>query len=83
MSSFKLSFSSKSVEAKLSTLGILYFIIGLIFAFAFALYYNWPVTGYFSPGFLMVVFTWPYQAIGFINHLLIYGLAGPPGTRGY
>jgi hypothetical protein len=68
----------RSIEKSLSTLGIIYFIIGLVFAFCFAIYYKWETVGYFSPGFYMVIFTWPYQAIGFIKDLLYYGLAGKP-----
>ncbi len=74
----RLPFTTKTIEARFSTLGILYFMVGLIFAFVFAFYYRWPFTGYLSPGFLAVVFTWPYQAIGFIKDLLYYGLAGKP-----
>ena len=74
----KLPFSNRSIEARLSTLGILYFVIGLIFAFAFAFYYRWPAVGYFSPGFYMVIFTWPFQVVGFVKDLLYYGLAGKP-----
>lgn len=66
------------MEKKVSVCFVLYFILGLIFAFLFALYYRWPALGYFSPGFYMVIFSWPYQAIGFIKDLLYYGLAGKP-----
>lgn len=66
------------IERKLSTFFILYFMLGLVFAFLFALYYRWPVIGYFSPGFFAVIFTWPFQAIGFVKDLLYYGLAGKP-----
>ena len=68
----------KKNEKRISFFSILYFIFGLLFAFAFAFYYKWPIVGYFSPGWFMVVFTWPYQAIGFIRDLLYYGLAGKP-----
>jgi len=74
----KLPFTNKTFEARLSTIGILYFVIGLIFAFAFAWYYKWPFQGYLSPGFYMVIFTWPIQAFGFVNDLMYYGLAGKP-----
>lgn len=53
-----------------------YFIFGLIFAFAFALFYRWEPLGYFSPGFYAVILTWPLQITGFIQDFLIYGLAG-------
>lgn len=66
------------MEKKISIISALYFMFGLIFAFIFAFYYRWPTVGYFSPGFYMVIFTWPYQAIGFIKDLLYYGLAGKP-----
>lgn len=63
---------------KLSLVFTLYFLFGIIFAFAFALYYRWPILGYLSPGFYMVTFSWPYQAIGFILDLFNFGLAGKP-----
>lgn len=64
---------------KLATnLVIGYFLIGLAFGILFAIYYRWEWFGYFSPGFFMVVLSWPYQALGFINDLLYYGLAGKP-----
>lgn len=66
------------MEKKLSVIFTLYFLLGIIFAFAFAFYYKWPVLGYLSPGFYVVTFTWPYQAIGFVKDLLYYGLAGKP-----
>ncbi|MBI2596453.1 hypothetical protein HYW46_07030 [Candidatus Daviesbacteria bacterium] len=66
------------MEKKLSLVFTLYFLFGIIFAFAFALYYRWPPLGYLSPGFYVVTFTWPYQAIGFTKDLLYYGLAGKP-----
>lgn len=66
------------MEKKLSTVAVLYFVIGLIFAFIFAIYYRWSAFSYFSPGFFSVVLTWPYQAIGFTKDILYYGLAGKP-----
>lgn len=65
-------------EKIFSTVAIIYFLMGLAFAFAFAIYYKWSGLSFFSPGFFFVIFTWPYQAIGFINDLLLYGLAGKP-----
>ncbi len=62
----------------LSTIAIGYFMVGFVFAAFFALYYKWPFISFLSPGFYMVILTWPYQAIGFVNDLLIYGLAGKP-----
>lgn len=66
------------MDKKISLFSILYFSFGLIFAFLFALYYHWEPTGYLSPGFYMVIFTWPYQAIGFIKDILYFGVAGKP-----
>ncbi len=66
------------MEKRLSYIAIIYFLIGLVFAFTFAWYYSWPVVGYFSPGFWMVILTWPFQAIGFVRDFLYYGLAGKP-----
>jgi hypothetical protein len=68
----------KVSEKRMATYATLYFMFGLVFAFFFAFYYRWPAVGYFSPGFYMVIFSWPYQAIGFIKDLLYYGLAGKP-----
>lgn len=65
-------------ERLLSTLAIIYFMIGVIFTIAFALYYRWPGLSFLSPGFYSVILTWPYQAIGFVRDLSIYGLAGKP-----
>ncbi len=64
--------------AWLSTIGIIYFMFGFIFAIAFAIYYRWPFLSFLSPGFYSVILTWPFQAIGFTNDLLRYGLAGKP-----
>jgi len=64
--------------AWLSTIGIIYFMFGFIFAIAFAIYYRWPFLSFLSPGFYSVILTWPLQAIGFINDLMRYGLAGKP-----
>ncbi|OGE30631.1 hypothetical protein A2631_03680 [Candidatus Daviesbacteria bacterium RIFCSPHIGHO2_01_FULL_44_29] len=66
------------MEKKISIFCILYFSFGLFFAIGFAVYYHWPVTGFLSPGFYMVIFTWPYQAIGFVKDILYYGLTGKP-----
>jgi len=65
-------------EKTLTNFVIGYFIVGLVFAILFAIYYKWEWFGYFSPGFFMVLITWPFQAWGFINDLLYYGLAGKP-----
>lgn len=62
----------------LSTLGIIYFMIGLVFTISFAIYYHWPGLAFLSPGFFSVLFTWPYQAVGFTKDLMQFGLAGKP-----
>ena len=65
-------------EKLIANLAIWYFVIGLIFAFAFAFYYKWSALSFFSPGFFAVVFTWPFQISGFLGDFLVYGLAGKP-----
>ncbi|MBI2314675.1 hypothetical protein HYU93_01280 [Candidatus Daviesbacteria bacterium] len=67
-----------SKEKILSTIAIAYFMFGFVFAVAFAVYYKWSFYSFLSPGFYSVIFTWPFQTIGFINDLLTYGLAGKP-----
>lgn len=67
-----------SKEKIISTIAIIYFMIGFIVAIAFAIYYHWSYLSFLSPGFYSVILTWPYQTIGFIRDLLIYGLAGKP-----
>lgn len=66
------------MSKKISVFFIIYFLLGILFAISFAIYYHWEILGYFSPGFYAVVFTWPYQAIGFVKDLMYYGLAGKP-----
>jgi len=39
----------KSKEAIISSIAIGYFMIGLIFAVMFAIYYRWPTLSFFSP----------------------------------
>lgn len=65
-------------EKILSTVAIFYFMIGFIFATIFAIYYRWEVLSFLSPGFYSVILTWPYQLIGFLRDLLMYGLSGKP-----
>lgn len=65
-------------EKLVTNLAIVYFIVGLIFASCFAIYYRWEMGSFLSPGFYIVVITWPFQAVGFIRDLLYYGLAGKP-----
>lgn len=66
------------MEKKLSMLAVLYFVMGLIFAILFALFYHWGVLSFFSPGFYVVILTWPYQIIGFVPDFLTFGFAGKP-----
>lgn len=66
------------MEKKLSIIAALYFVIGLVFAICFALFYHWGAFAFFSPGFYVVILTWPYQALGFIPDLFYYGLVGKP-----
>ena len=61
-----------------ANIAIGYFIFGIVFAAGFAIYYKWTLLSFFSPNFFMVVFSWPFQAIGFIGDFLTYGLAGKP-----
>lgn len=62
----------------LSSIGISYVMVGFVFAIIFAIYYRWPVYSFLSPGFYAVIFTWPFQMIGFLGDFLNYGLAGKP-----
>ena len=65
-----------SKEKILSSIAIAYFMIGFVVALAFAIYYRWSPLSFLSPGFYSVIFTWPFQIIGFTNDFLTYGLAG-------
>lgn len=67
-----------SKEKLLSTIAIIYFMLGFVFAVTFALYYRWSTLSFLSPGFYSVIFTWPFQSLGFLKDLLTYGLAGKP-----
>lgn len=62
----------------IATAGIVYCMIGLIFATGFAVYYKWEGLSFLSPGFYVVVLSWPLQTPGLIKDLLAYGLAGKP-----
>jgi hypothetical protein len=64
------------MEKKIATAGIIYFVIGIFFAFIYALFYHWPLLSLFSPGFYMVVVTWPIQVLGFVMDFQVYGLTG-------
>jgi hypothetical protein len=65
-------------ERLFTNIAVIYFIFGLIFAITFATYYKWEMGSFLSPGFYMVVLTWPLQAFGFVSDLLRYGLEGKP-----
>lgn len=67
-----------SKEKLISTIAIIYFMIGFVFSVAFAIYYRWPTLSFLSPGFYSVILTWPLQAIGFAKDLLTFGLTGKP-----
>lgn len=71
-------FKKLPIEKILTNIVILYFAVGLIFAILFALYYKWEWYGYFSPGFFAVLISWPFQAWGFVNDLIYFGLSGRP-----
>ncbi|MBI2601152.1 hypothetical protein HYW42_04305 [Candidatus Daviesbacteria bacterium] len=60
----------------ISKLAIAYFMVGFFFALLFALYYRWPPLSFLSPGYYMVIISWPLQAPGFFQDFLVYGLAG-------
>lgn len=64
------------MEKKITVIAIIYFIIGLIFASIYALFYHWPILSFFSPGFFVVALSWPIQLPGFIIDLNYYGLSG-------
>jgi hypothetical protein len=66
----------KNIDKKLSTIAIIYFVIGMVFAIFYALFYHWELFAFFSPGFYMVVLSWPFQIPGFLADYQIYGLAG-------
>lgn len=65
-------------ERILSTIAVFYFIFGFVIAILFALYYRWSPLSFLSPGFYSVIFTWPYQIIGFFRDFITYGFAGKP-----
>lgn len=68
----------KKLEKIIANLAILYFVFGVVFAAVFAIYYKWSALSFFSPGFFAVVFSWPFQILGFLGDYLTYGLAGKP-----
>lgn len=60
----------------LSSIAIIYFLFGLAFAIFYAYFYHWGGLAYFSPGFYVVLLTWPYQLPGLIIDFTQYGWAG-------
>lgn len=66
------------LEKVVANLAIAYFVFGIIFATCFAIYYKWSALSFLSPGFFAVVFTWPFQLLGFVGDFLTYGMAGKP-----
>lgn len=64
------------MEKRLATIAIIYFIVGLFFAIMFAVFYHWPTLSFMSPGFYIVLLSWPLQLPGFILDFQVYGLAG-------
>lgn len=65
-------------EKIVSTLAVIYFMVGFVIAILFALYYKWSYLSFLSPGFYSVILSWPYQLIGFVRDFWNYGLAGKP-----
>jgi len=66
----------KLLSKHVTTIAILYFMIGLVFAILYALFYHWGFLSFFSPGFYVVVITWPIQLPGFIADFSYYGFSG-------
>lgn len=64
------------IERIVTALAIFYFLGGLIFAAGYALFYHWEVFSFFSPGFYMVVLTWPIQLPGLFNDFRLFGFSG-------
>jgi hypothetical protein len=64
------------MEKKLGTFFIVYFIIGIFFALMYSWFYHWGALSLFSPGFYVVVLTWPLQIPHFIIDFQQYGFAG-------
>lgn len=69
------------IAKHISTIAILYFMSGLLFATSYAFFYHWGFLSFLSPGFYVVVLTWPVQLPGFILDLQYYGLAGKTLTQ--
>lgn len=64
------------MERNLTNFFIVYFITGILFAFIYAWFYHWGFLSLFSPGFYVVVLTWPFQIPHFIIDFQQYGFAG-------
>lgn len=64
------------MEKRLATFAIIYFIIGLLFAIIYALFYHWTTLAFFSPGFYVVILSWPLQIPGFLADFQTFGLSG-------
>lgn len=67
-----------SKDKIVTTIAILYFMLGFLFTTAYAIYYKWEALSFLSPGFYSVILTWPLQVGGFLRDLFTYGLAGKP-----
>jgi hypothetical protein len=65
-------------EKVITNFMIIYFVVGLLFATSFMIYYKWNAFAFLSFKFFSVLFTWPIQMIGFIADLQTYGLSGKP-----
>lgn len=64
------------MEKKIATFAIIYFIIGILFAIFYALFYHWSALSFFSPNFYIVALSWPLQISGFLADFRYYGFAG-------
>lgn len=64
------------MEKRFATFAIIYFCFGIVFAIAFALFYHWEAFSFFSPGFYIVILTWPAQIPGFLKDFQFYGFSG-------
>lgn len=64
------------MEKKIAIFAIIYFLIGIIFAISYALFYHWTALSFFSPGFYLVILSWPIQISGFVADFRYYGLTG-------
>lgn len=64
------------MEKRIAIFAVVYFLIGIIFAISYALFYHWTALSFLSPGFYLVVLSWPFQLSGFIADFSYYGFAG-------